>query len=231
MIVVDRDKNRPPKGNKTYCTDYINEDFITHQFSGAWYEQDTLEQSISAPRHAGFRSPSSLIQNVAGQALLQVWSEERGSFTQVDLLDDKDEEVNELIRWIRAFTFIPSMANISKRLQTLFNDAKEEDHFHVGIEVESLRTFYSFLQLHNNLKYPAITLTPDNNIYASWRGEEGRRFSVLYLPNSNVRFVRFVQNSKHPELKIRVSGLTTVDMLMETASPNNELNWIQNERG
>ncbi len=229
MIVVERD--RPPKGNKTYCTDYIDEDFITRQSSGAWYEQDTLEQSISAPRPAGSINPSSLIQDVAGQALLQVWSEERGSFTQVDLLDDKDEEVNELIRWIRAFTFIPSRVNISKRLQILFNDAKEEDPFHVGIEVESLRTFYSFLQLHNNLKYPAITLTPDNNIYASWRGEEGRLFSVLYLPNGNVRFVRFVQNSKHPELKIRVSGLTTVDMLMETASPNNELNWIQNERG
>ena len=58
-----------------------------------------------------------------------------------------------------------------------------------GISLGSLQSFYDFIQIHNNLKCPIISLTPDNNTYLSWRGEKSRLFSIHFLPGEGVRFV------------------------------------------
>jgi len=108
----------------------------------------------------------------------------------------------------------------------LFNDAKEEDSASLGISVGSLRNFYNFLRLHTNLKCPTISLTPDYNIYASWRGEQNRVFSVHFLPNGDVRFVIFKPNDRHPGRQIRLSGIATTDVLMETVVPDSVSDWI-----
>ena len=108
----------------------------------------------------------------------------------------------------------------------MFKDAKEEDPDSLGIAAGSLRNFYYFLHLHTNLKRPAISLTPDYNIYASWRGERNRVFSVHFLPNGDVRFVIFKPNDRHPGRQIRLSGIATSDILMETVAPDGVSDWI-----
>ncbi len=121
---------------------------------------------------------------------------------------------------------IPYHDNLANRLITLFNDSKEEDPTSPGISDRSLFNFYNFLCLHDNLNCPTISLTPDYNIYASWRIERNRVFSVHFLPNGDARFVIFKPNDRHPERQIRISGTTTADILMETVGPYGVRDWI-----
>ena len=108
----------------------------------------------------------------------------------------------------------------------MFNDAKEEDPASLGIAAGSLRSFYNFLRLHHDLKYPNISLTPDYNIYASWKNGQKRVFSVHFLPNGDVRFVIFKPNNRHTERQIRISGIITSDILMETVLSHRVSDWI-----
>ena len=160
------------------------------------------------------------------KACIRPWPEKEDPFTQVDLLDSEEDQVKELIFRIRTSKSIPYRQSLANRLFTLFYDAKEEDPASLGISAGSLRNFYKFLLLHTNLKCPTISLTPDYNIYASWRGEQKRIFSVHFLPNGDARFVIFIPNVRHPERQIRISGAVTTDILMETVAPYHVCDWI-----
>lgn len=162
--------------------------------------------------------------------LVRPWSENEDPVTQADLLDSEDDQVQELIFRFKTSPYISNRESLAKKLLTLFNDAKEEDPDSIGITLGSIRYFYNFLQLHTNLKVPVISLTPDNNIYASWRGEQDRVFSVHFLPNGDVCFVVFKPNDKHPERKIRLSGTATIDTLRETVASSGVWDWISNGR-
>ena len=116
---------------------------------------------------------------------------------------------------------------MAKRLLALYYDAKEEDPDSLGMSAGSLRSFTNFILSHTNLKCPTISLTPDYNIYASWRCEQNRVFSVHFFPNGDARFVIFKPNNRHPERITRISGVATTDILMETVViPNRIEEWI-----
>lgn len=154
------------------------------------------------------------------------WPRKRDPFTQTDLLDSAKEQVQDLILRIRTSLSISYRESLANRLVELFNDANEEDSESPGISAGSLLNFHNFLRSYPNLKCPAVSLTPDYNIYASWRSEQGRLFSVHFLPNEDVRFVIFKQNDRHPEQLIRISGTTTTDILMETVAAHGVWDWI-----
>lgn len=167
------------------------------------------------------------IEQEGYESFLRPWSEKKDPFTQADLLDNEEDQTQDLIFRIRTLTPISYREKLANRLLTLFNDAKEEDTASFGIAVDSLRNFYNFIHLHTNLKYPNISLTPDDNIYISWRNEHNRVFSVLFLPNGeDARFVIFKPNNRHPKLQIRISGTTTTDILLETVESYDVLDWI-----
>ena len=147
-------------------------------------------------------------------------------FTQTNLLDSEEDQVQKLIFRIRTSLSIHYRKKLADRLTVLFDDAKEEDSATVGIAVGSLRNFYNFLQFHTNLKCPSVSLTPENNIYASWRADQNRVFSVHFLPNGDARFVIFKPNDRHPELQVRLSGTATSDVILETLAPSTMVDWI-----
>lgn len=152
--------------------------------------------------------------------------ENRDPLTQSNLLDREEEQLQDLILRLKtslSFSYLESLAN---RLITLFRDAKEADATSPGITLGSLRNFYNFLQLHANIKCPTISLTPEDNLYASWRIEKNRLFSAHFLQNGDTRFVIFKPNSKHPERQIRISGTATTDILKETVAPYGVWDWI-----
>ncbi|MDY6932983.1 MAG: hypothetical protein SVZ03_02015 [Spirochaetota bacterium] len=151
---------------------------------------------------------------------------EEDPYTQTDLLNNEENQVQELIYQIRKSLPTRYRESLANRILTLFNDAKEEDSASLGIAVGSLRNFYNFFRLNTNLKCPTISLTPDYNIYASWRGEQNQIFSVHFLPNRDARFVIFKPNDKHPELKIRLSGTATTDILIKTVESIGIWDWI-----
>ena len=159
-------------------------------------------------------------------ASIRDWLENEDSFTQATLLKNEEDQVQELIFRIKGSIAISCRKSLANRILTLFNDAKEEESDCLGIAAESLRNFYNFFRLHTNLKCPIISLTPDYNIYASWRGEQNQVFSVHFLPNGDARFVIFRPNDRHPGRQIRLSGIATTDVLMETVAPNSVSDWI-----
>lgn len=155
-----------------------------------------------------------------------VWTERNDPFTQEDLLETAEDQIQELIFQIKTSSIIHYRESLAKRLVSLINDAKDEDPASLGISLGSIRSFYNFLQLHPDLKLPSISLTPENNIYASWKFEQGRIFSIHFLPGGNVRFVIFKPNERHPEREIRISGTATADLLKETVAPYGVWGWI-----
>ena len=168
-----------------------------------------------------------IIGQEGNESFLRPWSEKKNPFTQANLLDNEEDQTQDLIYRIRSSISIPYRERLANRLLTLFSDAKEEEPASFGIAVDSLRNFYNFLHLHTNLKYPSISLTPDDSIYASWRDEQNKVFSVLFLPNGeDARFVMFKPNNRHPKRQIRISGTATTDILIETVEPYDVLDWI-----
>lgn len=161
-----------------------------------------------------------------GEALL-AWKND-SSTTEDELVNE--DEVQELIFRIRILPSVRCREDLAKRLLTLLKDAKEEDPSGSGISVGSLRSLYHLFDTHPNLKCPALSLTPDNNIYASWR-REGRLFSAHFLPNGNVRFVVLKPNDRHPERELRISGEATVDILLETLASHGIWEWIADDGG
>ncbi len=158
--------------------------------------------------------------------LLSGWIEKYDPFTQEELLNSEENEVQKLISLFRKSLPISYREVLANRLYALYNDSKEEDPDSSGITFGSLSNFYKFFQLHTNLKCPIITLTPDNNIYTLWREEHVKLFSLHFLPNGDVRFVIFQPNSKHPDRQIQVSGTVTIDIIMEAVTPYGLCDWI-----
>jgi len=183
--------------------------------------------SIKKPTYKGFYFLTTPLVNQQDNIVFTIGiPDDQDPVTQRDLVSSGENEIQELIYQIRTEPFIPGKANIANRLLDLYNFSKEEDPDCIGIAVESLRNFYSFLRGNVDLKTPAISLTPDRNIYASWRGDEGRVFSAHFLPSKDVRFVVFRPNDRHPDRKIRISGTTTFDILMDTVYPHRLYDWI-----
>lgn len=192
----------------------------TFPSAGAWIA--LLQQSPTAAHYI----ITVFVDREGKHTRITDWSENEDPFTQGDLLDSEERQVQELIFQIRTSTSIPYRQSLANKLLTLFNDAKEEDPASLGIVVGSLRNFYNFLRSHTNLKCPIISLTPDNDIYASWKGEQNQVFSVHFLTNGDVHFVIFKPNYRHPERQIRISGTATTDTLMETVTPNGLWDWV-----
>jgi len=150
-------------------------------------------------------------------------------FTETELLSTQDDQVQALIHQIRKSKVISNHESLASQLLTLFNFAKEENPTSLGIAVESLSNFYDFLQLYKNIKNPTLSLSPDYNIYASWRTDE-QLFSAHFLQNGEICFIFFKPNYRHPKHKIRITGTATSDTLMEITALESLNDWVFDER-
>jgi hypothetical protein len=202
-------------GNRFLVDDPASEEPV----SGAWNEM--VQHQV--------KKVSYLLTPIVSQEILDVlisgYHRVEDPFTQANLIETEEEQLQEIIFKLRTSPHI-SCREMADRLLTLFYDAKEEDPTSMGINLASLRNFYTFFQLYHGLKCPSISLTPDNNIYVSWKAKENRLFSVHFLPGADVRFVIFKPNDRHPEKQIRLSGTTTADVLKETVAPHGVWSWI-----
>lgn len=178
------------------------------------------------PPFRGFRFSTTPLANQAEGTPTEIYGRCKGSATEKGLVDDNDDAVQDLIFSMRSTATISDSQGIADRLLELYNSSKEEEPSLIGMAVQSLLSYYKFLQKNPDLKRPAITLTPDGNVYVSWRGDEGRVLSIHFLPDSDVRFVVFKPNRRDPERKTRISGMTTFDMLMEEVAPCHVCDWI-----
>jgi len=146
-------------------------------------------------------------------------------FDKLYELRNDDEKVLEIISHVRSQLDVSFAQQLADRLKFLVDVAKEEHPDEVAILPESLRNFVSFLQFQANLNYPDVVLSPSKNIRVQWRTAPNRHFAVEFLTTGEAQFVIFSPDPKHPERTIRLSGLASVDSLMETVQPHGVLTW------
>lgn len=141
--------------------------------------------------------------------------------------EKNEDQVAKLIWNILGTRSIPDRESIAKRLFELLQDVKEEETESAGMSIESLRSFYNFLQTDSKLKKPAIALTPANDIYVSWKDELGSVFSIHFLSTGFVRFA-IIAYSPCSE-SISLSGLVKAESLVKNVKPWGVLKWAGRE--
>lgn len=193
-----------------------------HPYTEGWEGIDETQEV----QEYKFQRNSTINQDDNKEIVAHSWDEVKNTLTQEILLDNEEDRINRIICRIKRSFFIPNYEALTNRILTLLQEAKEEEPISTGISAGSLQNFYDFMRIHTSLKYPAISLTPDYNIYSSWRGDQNRLLSAHFLPNGEVRFVIFKPNDMHPGKQIRISGKATTDALMEIAEQNGVAEWI-----
>lgn len=128
---------------------------------------------------------------------------------------DSWDDVENLISRIRLSQNMLHAERTSNRLRNLRDTIREEDGNDEDISAESIHSFFLFLKMHPNIRYPDITLTPDGNVYSCWKGDNGSLFSVEFLPDSRVGYVVFAPSLRHGNELSRNSGIDFVDTLFD----------------
>ena len=119
-----------------------------------------------------------------------------------------------------------------KLADIVFNDDEKLDklnkivHPWVGGAFESFCFEYEYY----DFKYPDIVSSPSKNIRAQWRTRPNRHFAVEFFPTGDAHFVIFSPDSSHPEKTKRLSGITSIETLLETVKPQGVLAWSRNEK-
>ncbi|MBN1931501.1 MAG: hypothetical protein JW786_07845 [Desulfobacterales bacterium] len=156
--------------------------------------------------------------------------ESEDPFDTIDESKGNNEKVEEIISFLEKGSKLKYSARLAKRLKYLFEVSIEEYPDEVPISYESLKNCLNFLQTTYDLKYPDIVLSPSKNIRAQWRTGPNRHFAAEFYPTGNVHFVIFSPDSLHPEKPKRLSGLTSIETLLETVKPQGILAWSCNEK-
>lgn len=83
------------------------------------------------------------------------------------------------------------------------------------ITASSLQSFHEFMTLHPNVVYPDISLTPDNDVYARWKGPDHFLCGVHFVQESRVRYVVFAPDRKRKNITDRITGTGSVESFFE----------------
>jgi hypothetical protein len=125
---------------------------------------------------------------------------------------------------LRNAELITEREALADRLTVLLQDY--QDDYGQSLDAESLHTFIAFVSFYPELKRPIITATPDGNLFAEWKGDEGSRYlGVQFLPTRQVRYVAIRPNPQHPQHRIRSSGVITTDQLLAEIPSHNIGDW------
>jgi len=88
----------------------------------------------------------------------------------------KRQHVEEMI-WSAGTTLsAPYRTKLASRLTELQKAVQEEELDGGGITVSSLQHFIELLQAYPALRCPAVSATPERNIFASWKSGSDRVF-------------------------------------------------------
>ena len=155
----------------------------------------------------------------------QRYDKESVASTQEELLTTEENLVKQLIIGISLSPFISYRQKLADRILTLFKKAREEDEFSVGVALSSLRSFYYFISSNSELRRPKLSLTPESNIYASWKSGSDKILSIHFLTDGDARFVIFKPNERRPDKPIRLSGIAPVDDLMQNVINPHGISW------
>ena len=68
-------------------------------------------------------------------------------------------------------------------------------------------------------------ISPSRNIRVQWQVASNRHFAVEFIEDGDVRFVIFSPDPENLEKITRISGITSLDSLLEITQPYGVLDW------
>lgn len=226
---------RPFCDADSQCSSYINhydasddwhKDFLSPVQEacldvGNWHKEDTTNNQVFVKFERSYSNQKSYqeVREQQREPVTKIYATEHANVlpfdTKAEIRAD-DHNFLKLVNVLRESNTIPENDILADRLTTLFYAYKED--FDESLDTESLRTFISFMTKHPELKRPIITATPYSNIYAEWKGDEGRKYlGVQFLPTGEVRYVGIRPRPDQPQ-RIRCSGLVPADQLFAEIS-------------
>lgn len=153
-------------------------------------------------------------------------SDAEENISDLNTIESDEKRVADLIYNLSQTESIKDRKIIAQRLFELVEDLKDDEQEIMGMSLDSLRSFYSFIQLHGDLKKPAIGLTPNNEIYVSWKADNDSVFSIHFLGSEDARFAIITTNIGQ---KVRLSGTANTHDLIEKVKPWGVIKWAERE--
>ncbi len=127
------------------------------------------------------------------------------------------QEVSELISQIGQCCNMEQGVKITARLHSLRGMLKEEEGMDADISSDSLRALLVFFRRLETFTLPELSLTPKAEVYLRWKAGPERLFAVHFENHRRIRFTVFFPNPRHSDFVNRLSGIETVDTVLQTA--------------
>ena len=95
---------------------------------------------------------------------------------------------------------------VAERLEHL-DELEQEEENEEPISLDSVATFLSFLVAFSSRAEPGITVTPDGNIYATWKAEGGRHCGIEFAPMRAAKLVLMVPGEAETGSGVHIAGM------------------------
>lgn len=148
------------------------------------------------------------------------------AFIELDRRRADTREAESLLEFLRAETAIKNADRIVDRIGNLI-ELYKEDYDGRALSASSILTFLDFLNVHRNSKFPAITATPNGELYVQWKRDNDQRLGVQFLVGSEIKWVLLKRNPEHDERIDYLAGQTMADSFGETATALGIRDWIE----
>ena len=99
---------------------------------------------------------------------------------------------------------LPFGSRLADRVSTLA--VAYADDYDSALSVRAIDGLVTFLEADASVGYPDVTATPAGDLYAEWRGTDGRKLSIEFLDSGDVRYLVFAPNPRHPQRTDRLSA-------------------------
>jgi hypothetical protein len=134
------------------------------------------------------------------------WRETRRRTTYETVAESGTAEIEKWRLMLDLFRHeaYPHAEDVAERLRHLHEIEPEDDE--EPISLDSVAMLLSFLVPFTSKAQPAITVTPDGNIYATWKAEGGRHCGVEFTPARSAKLVLMVPGDADTGAGIHIAG-------------------------
>jgi hypothetical protein len=115
--------------------------------------------------------------------------------------------------------------SLARRLEELrFDLAEDEDSS--NLSKLSVIGLIKFFQRNPNVRDPGLVATESGAVRAEWHRSWSEHFAIEFSSNIRSRFVVFVADPNDAEQKIRISGMCSIESVMDQALPHGVGSWV-----
>jgi len=202
-----------------------------HKWVGKEYEQTPLTRAHSLVVERGFLLVNTLRPH-RGTQQDDLWivltgappTEPTGITDRV--LAENVTGFDVIVRRIRELRGLFGAQAIADRVAALAQLTDEELEGDRRLNLDSLLYFVGFLERERALRVPVITLTPDGDVYSSWR-VGSKLFSIQFFSDGRASYVCFAPNPGNPSLTDRRYVQTTSDQLSHELTKTYARGWLR----